>query len=91
MGVSSKRSLTPAARGALAAVVHGRHPIRGYPVTWHVTPVPGRPGTPVSFLVERADGDIADDEAWRYAIKDTDLVSTEQARELVRRLTADSR
>ena len=63
--------------------------MRGYPVTWHLTPVPGGPGTPVSFLVERADGDIDDDDAWRYATKDAALVSTEEARELVRRLTAD--
>jgi hypothetical protein len=72
----------------LAAVVHGKHPMRGYPVTWHLTPVPGGPGTPVSFLVERADGDL-EDEAWRYALKDTEILSTERARELVQRLTQD--
>ena len=80
--------LTDDGRSALA-VVHGRHPMRGYPVTWHLTPVRGGPGKPVSFLVERADGDIDDEEAWRYAVKDAELVSPEEARELVRRLTTD--
>lgn len=83
------RGLTSAGRSSLSAVVHGRHPMRGYPVTWHLTPVPGGPGTPVSFLVERADGEIDDDDAWRYAIKESELVSIDQARELVRRVTAD--
>ena len=81
------RKLSPAARGSLAAVLHGTHPIRGYPVTWHLTPVPGGPNTPVTFLVERADGDIDDDEAWGYALKDAEVLTIEQARDLVQRLT----
>ena len=36
---------------AATAVVHGMHPTRGYPVTWRITPVPGRRGR-AEFLVE---------------------------------------
>jgi hypothetical protein len=63
-----------------SAVVHGMHPMRGYPVTCVITPVPGRPAT---FLVERADGDIDDDDAWQYAAKESLVLSAEQARDLV--------
>lgn len=63
-----------------SAVVHGMHPMRGYPVTCVITPVSGRPAT---FLVERADGDIDDDDAWQYAAKESAVLSAEQTRELV--------
>lgn len=67
----------------MTAVVHGRHPTRGYPVTWHLTPVPGRVGRRAEFLVEQADGMIEDDAAWVYATKTVEVVSAEEARELV--------
>jgi hypothetical protein len=63
-----------------SAVVHGMHPMRGYPVTCVITPVPGRPAT---FLVQSADGDIDDDDAWQYAAKESLVLSAEQTRELV--------
>lgn len=63
-----------------SAVVHGMHPMRGYPVTCVITPVPGRQAT---FLVERADGDIEDDDAWEYAAKESLVLSADQTRELV--------
>jgi len=62
------------------AVVHGMHPTRGYPVTCRITPVPGRPA---AFLVESADGQIDDDDAWQYAAKESLVVSVEQVLELV--------
>ena len=62
------------------AVVHGMHPMRGYPVTCRITPVPGRPA---AFLVESADGQIDDDDAWQYAAKESLVVSVEQTLELV--------
>ncbi len=65
------------------AVGYGMHPMRGYPVTFHITPVPGRG----MFLVERADGRISDADAWRLASKDTQLLSGPQAADLVSRLT----
>lgn len=67
----------------VSAVVHGMHPTRGYPVTWHITPVPGRTGRRAEYLVEQADGMIEDDDAWFYATKTVEVVSAEEARELV--------
>ena len=71
-----------------SAVVHGMHPTRGYPVTWHITPVPGGLRRRAEFLVEQADGCIDDDDAWRYAVKTVELVSADEARELVEAATA---
>lgn len=71
----------PAAAGSV--VVHGMHPTRGYPVTFHITPVAGGLRRRVDFLVEQADGRIEDDEAWLTAIKTVELLSAEEARELV--------
>lgn len=71
------------AQTVASGVVHGMHPTRGYPVTWHITPVPGGLRRRVEFLVEQADGDIDDDEAWRHAVKTVEVVSAEEARELV--------
>ncbi|NTW42134.1 MAG: hypothetical protein HGA44_20035, partial [Cellulomonadaceae bacterium] len=42
-------------------VLHGMHPRRGYPVTWHLTPLPAAPGETALFRVESADGEIDDD------------------------------
>lgn len=67
---------------AATAVVHGMHPTRGYPVTWRITPVPGRRGR-AEFLVEQADGMIEDDDAWYDAIKTVEVVTADEARELV--------
>lgn len=67
-----------------SAIVYGMHPTRGYPVTVHITPVMGR--RPALFLVERADGRLADDDAWRWAPKDAQVLSAEQAAQLVSRV-----
>ena len=67
-----------------SAIVYGMHPMRGYPVTFHITPVVDR--RPGLFLVERADGRIADDDAWRWAAKDAQVLSAEQAADLVSRV-----
>jgi len=64
-----------------SAIVYGMHPMRGYPVTFHITPMTGR--RHALFLVERADGRIADDDAWRWAAKDAQVLSAEQAADLV--------
>lgn len=66
-----------------SVVVHGMHPTRGYPVTFHITPVAGGLRRRVDFLVEQADGRIEDDEAWLTAIKTVELLSADEARELV--------
>ena len=66
-------------RGA-SAVLHGLHPLRGYPVTWHLTPLERG-----QFLVERADGHIDDDLAWALAEKETSVMTTAQMCEVVRR------
>lgn len=74
------------APGRACAVVHGTHPLRGYAVTWRLTPLPpGRDGH-ASFLVEQADGHLTDDEAWRLAVKDTAVLPAHEARALVARV-----
>lgn len=67
---------------ASTMVVHGRHPLRGYPVTWRITPLTA-PGGEAMFVVERADGHLAD-AAWQLAEKQSSLMSVEGVRELVR-------
>lgn len=70
--------------GAGSVVVHGMHPTRGYPITFHITPVAaGALRRRVDFLVEQADGRIEDDEAWLCAIKTVELLTAEEARDLV--------
>ena len=71
----------------LSAVVHGTHPLRGYPVTWHLTPMPGHQHGEHEFLVEAADGHIDDDRVWQLAEKDTRVLSAAETSELVRRVT----
>lgn len=72
----------PADAGSV--VVYGMHPTRGYPVTFRITPVAtGALRSRVDFLVEQADGRIEDDEAWICAIKTVELLSADEARELV--------
>ena len=75
----------------VTAVVHGMHPTRGYPVTWRLTPVPGRLGRRAEFLVEQADGMIDDEDAWFYATKTVEVVSADEARELVAAAGLDRR
>jgi hypothetical protein len=67
---------------ASTMVVHGRHPLRGYPVTWRITPLTA-PGGEAMFVVERADGHLVDT-AWQLAEKQSSLMSVEGVRELVR-------
>ena len=66
-----------------SAIVYGMHPMRGYPVTFHITPMTGR--VPALFLVEQADGRIADDDAWRWAPKEAQVLSAEEAAQMVSR------
>jgi hypothetical protein len=72
-----------------SAVLHGTHPLRGYPVTWHLTPlrVHTRDQAAAEFLVERADGLIDDPDVWDLAEKDTTVLTTAEASALVRRIT----
>ncbi len=44
------------------------------------------PGRPAAFLVESADGQIDDDDAWQYAAKESLVLSVEQVLELVERV-----
>lgn len=69
-------------RTATTVVLHGIHPLRGYPVTWHVTPLDA-PGTTTAFLVERADGHLAET-SWAAAEKETALMDVDGVRRLVR-------
>ncbi|WP_024286201.1 hypothetical protein [Cellulomonas sp. KRMCY2] len=76
-------------RGA-SAVLHGMHPLRGYPVTWHLTPLVARPQHPAEFLVERADGHIEDATAWQLAEKEVAVMDSREMCDLVRRASAIS-
>lgn len=90
------RTLAPTRVRATSAVLHGVHPLRGYPVTWHLTPLGAQapryggeihahtPGT-ADFLVERADGHIEDPLVWDLAEKETSIMSAHEMCELVRR------
>lgn len=67
-----------------SVVVHGLDSADGRPVTLHLTPVvAGALRRRVDFLVEQADGRIMDDEAWLTAIKTVELMSAEDAHEMV--------
>ena len=68
-----------------SAVLHGAHPLRGYAVTWHLTPLPATAEEPASFLVEAADGHIEDDLVWDLAEKDVEVMTTSEMCDLVRR------
>ncbi len=76
----------PTAPTRASAVVHGTHPLRGYPVTWQLTPLPAGPDGHARFLVERADGHLTDDAAWRLAVKDATVLTAHEARALVARV-----
>lgn len=80
-GTVGSMNREPADAGSV--IVHGMHPTRGYPVTFHITPVVSGLRRRVDYLVEQADGRIEDDEAWFAAIKTVELLSAEEARELV--------
>ncbi|MBX9245350.1 hypothetical protein ICW40_11095 [Actinotalea ferrariae] len=83
------RTLAPTRTVGASAVLHGTHPLRGYPVTWHLTPLATRVQATGSgagdFLVERADGHILDPLVWDLAEKDTTIMSAHEMCELVRR------
>ena len=68
------------------AVLHGHHPLRGYPATWRITPLRREGGAPASFLVEHADGDLVSDEAWQDAERDEVVMNAFQVRELIARV-----
>ncbi|NCT91025.1 hypothetical protein GXB85_08705 [Cellulomonas sp. APG4] len=63
------------------------HPLRGYPVTSHLTPLPSAERGGASFVVERADGHITDPQVWVLAEKDVQLMTAHQMCELVRRVS----
>ncbi len=74
-------------RGA-SAVLHGMHPLRGYPATWHLTPLTSAEHGSPDFLVERADGHIDDPLVWELAEKETVVMDTHEVTELARRVSA---
>lgn len=80
--------LSPAS--GTSAVLRAAHPLRGYPVTYRITPMLRRPGEPAGFVVEQADGDLADD-AWETAERSREVMTTVQVRELVHRITTTGR
>ena len=75
---------------ASAVVLYGIHPLRGYAVTWHLTPLPAaRPTTSgrrpaAQFVVERADGHITDSLAWQLAEKEVAVMGVADVARLVR-------
>ena len=72
-----------------SAVLRGAHPLRGYPVTYRITPLLRQPGMPAGFMVEEADGDLSED-AWEAAERSRVLMTPRQVRDLVQRVTAHS-
>lgn len=81
------KTLAPGVRIGASAVLHGIHPLRGYAVTWHLTPLPAAGSGPATFLVERADGHIEDRTVWQLAEKDVCVMTAPQMCELVRRVS----
>jgi hypothetical protein len=69
-----------------SAYLHGSHAMRGYPVTYRITPLVRQPGVPAGFLVEEADGDLSTDEAWESAERSHLLMTSRQVQELVQRV-----
>ncbi|NTW39092.1 MAG: hypothetical protein HGA44_04265 [Cellulomonadaceae bacterium] len=67
-------------------VLHGMHPLRGYPVTWHLTPLHTVPGETPLFRVESADGEIDDDVVWQLAERHVTELTGAEVRSLVRRV-----
>lgn len=76
---------------ATSAVFHGMHPLRGYPVTWHLTPLTSHLHGTSDFLVERADGHIEDPAAWALAEKDVVVMDAHEMCDLVRRASTSAR
>lgn len=79
-----RTSPQPASR--TSAVLHGVHPLRGYPVTYRIMPAKKQPGMPAMFLVEEADGTLESDEAWQAAERSLVVMTTLQVRDLVARV-----
>lgn len=70
-----------------SAMLRGSHPLRGYPVTYRITPLTRQPGVPAGFMVEEADGDLTHesfDDTGAHRV----LMTAGQVRELVQRVTA---
>lgn len=80
--------LAPERVAGSSAVLRGSHPLRGYPVTWRITPLRREGNAPASFLVEHADGDVQSDEAWESAERDEAVMNAFQVRELITRVRA---
>jgi hypothetical protein len=76
-----------AAASDTSAVVRGHHPLRGYPVTWRITPLRHAPGASTDFLVEQADGHLDDEDAWNAAERSETVMTSGQVRELIDRVT----
>lgn len=79
--------LTPRPVSGSSAVLHGAHPLRGYPVTYRITPLVRQAGVAAAFLVEEADGDLTSDAAWETAERSQVLMTAGQVRELVQRVS----
>ncbi len=80
--------LAPERVAGSSAVLRGCHPLRGYPVTWRITPLRREANAPALFLVEHADGDLQSDEAWDSAERDESVMNAFQVRELIARVRA---
>ncbi len=78
--------LAPERVAGSSAILHGRHPLRGYPSTWRITPLRRVGGAPATYLVEHADGDLQIDEAWENAERDETVMNAFQVRELIARV-----
>lgn len=91
MGSTSATAVGPATGTTM--VLHGRHPLRGYPVTWRIRPAAtdGRRNAPPSFVVERADGHIEDDLVWQLAEKESAVVGAAEVHALVERVRLNRR
>jgi len=78
--------IAPERVAASSAVLRGCHPLRGYPVTWRITPLRRENGMPAMYLVEHADGDMQSEEAWNSAEREESLMNAFQVRELIARV-----
>ena len=63
--------------------LHGSDPGTGMPTTWHVTSLHDD-RAPVTYLLERADGDIHSPAVWMQARRDASIVGEDTVLDLVR-------
>lgn len=65
--------------------LHGADPTTGAAATWHVVPL-SEDGSPGTYLVEHADGDISNPAVWMQAQRDASVVGEAEVVDLVRRM-----